>query len=73
MGHSIQILVHFGQLYDLIKKTYFWIIFLKKLQVSMRKPNFLRQAISKNPDVLHSRYTWDTPYRVWFTLDNSMT
>ena len=40
MGHSIQSMVYFGQLYDLIKMTFFWNIFLKKSQISVRKANF---------------------------------
>ena len=34
---------------------------------------FPRQAIPKNLFVLHSRYTWDTPYQIWFNLNNSLT
>ena len=54
MGHSIQSLVPFGQLYDLIKKTYFWIYLSTNF--------FQRQTIAKIPFVLHSRYTWDNIY-----------
>ena len=31
---------------------------------------FLRQAKAKNLFLLHSIYTGDTPYQVWFNLDN---
>ena len=34
---------------------------------------FPRQAIAKILFVLDSKYTGDTPYRVWFDLDNSLT
>ena len=33
---------------------------------------FPRQAIAKILFVLDSRYTWNTPYRVWLDLDNSL-
>ena len=39
----------------------------------MKTQLFSRQAIPKVLLVLHSRYTWDTPYRVWIDLDNSLT
>ena len=65
MGHSIQSMVYFGQLYALIKMTYFWIIYFKKSQTSVRTTNLSqRQAIAKIPFVLHPRYTWDNLYRV---------
>ena len=32
------------------------------------KKIFPAQAIAKNLFVLHSRYTWNTPYRLWFSL-----
>ena len=38
----------------------------------MKQFVFPRQAIAKIVFVLHSRYTWDTPYRVWFDLNNSL-
>ena len=34
---------------------------------------FPRQAIPKIVFALHSHYTGDTPYRVWFDLENSLT
>ena len=44
------------------------------MEISVWKTNFLpRQAIAKILFVLDSRYTWDTPYRVWLNLDNSLT
>ena len=47
---------------------------MRNSQISVWKTNFFpRQAIPKILFVLHSRYTWDTPYRVWFDLDNSLT
>ena len=43
-------------------------------QNSVRKPKFFpRQAIPKHLFALHSHYIGDTPYRVWFDLDNSLT
>ena len=43
-------------------------------QNSVWKPKFFpRQAIPKNLFALHSDYTGDTPYRLWFELDNSLT
>ena len=57
-----------------------WITFkiLKNSQFAkfanfLRKPIFFpRQAIPKLPFVLHSHYTVDTPYGVWFDLENSL-
>ena len=44
------------------------------MEINVRKANFFpRQAIPKILFVLHSRYTWDTPYRVWIDLDNSLS
>ena len=40
---------------------------------SMKNQLFSRQAIPKIRSVLHSEYTWDTPFRVWFDLNNSLT
>ena len=38
------------------------------------KTNFFpKQAKPKIFFALHSHYTGDTPYRVWFDLDNSLT
>ena len=46
----------------------------EKVEISDWNTNFFsRQAIPKILFVLHSRYPWDTPYRVWFDLDNSLT
>ena len=56
------------------KRPIFKIRYSRNSQISVWKPNFFpRQAIPKIPSVLDSRYTWNTPYRVWFDLDNSMT
>ena len=56
------------------KRPIFKIRYLRNSQISVWKTNFFpRQAIPKILFVLHSRYTWDTPYRVWFDLDNSLT
>ena len=67
MGYSIPSLVQFGQLLDPIR-------YLRNSQISVWKTNFFpRQAIPKILSVLDSRYPWDTPYRVWVDLDNSLT
>ena len=39
----------------------------------MKTQVFHRQVIQKVLLALHSHYTIDTPYRVWFDLDNSLT
>ena len=74
MGYSIPSLVRFGQLLDRRKRPIFKIRYSRNSQISVWKPNFFpRKAIAKNVFALHSRYTWDTPYRNWFDLDNSLT
>ena len=46
----------------------------RKSQNSVWKPNFFpRQAIPTILFALDSHYTGDTPFRVWFDLDNSLT
>ena len=53
----------------------------KKLKFAIREirkipyenPTFSLTRSTKNFFALHSRYTGDTPYRVWFDLDNSLT
>ena len=56
------------------KRPIFKIRYLRNSQISIWKTNFFhRQAIPKFFYVLDSRYPWDTPYRVWFDLDNSLT
>ena len=43
-------------------------------QISVCKPNFFsRQAKPNTLFAVHSHYTGDTQYRVWFDLDNSLT
>ena len=39
----------------------------------MKTQIFPRQAIPKVPFGLQSHYIGDTPYRVWFDFDNSLT
>ena len=39
----------------------------------MKNELFPRQAIPKILFILHLRYTWETPYQIWFNLDNSLT
>ena len=54
-------------------------LFLKFANREIRKfPNekltfFPRQAKAKILFLLHSNYTDDTPYQVWFNLDNFLT
>ena len=56
------------------KKPIFKIHFSRNSKSSVRKTNFFpRQAKEKNFFALHSHYTGDSPYRVWFDLDNSLT
>ena len=72
-------LVRFGQLLDPIKKkTIFKIPFSRNSKSSVWNPYEIltystRQAIPKNPFVLHFTYTGDTPYGVWFNLNNFST
>ena len=71
-------LVRFGQLPDPMKKNFFFkfskIRNSRNSQNSVRKPKFFpRQAIPKHLFALHSHYIGDTPHRVWFDLDNSLT
>ena len=52
----------------------FKIRYLRNSQISVWNTNFFpRQAIPKILFVLPSTYPGDTPYRVWFDLNNSLT
>ena len=59
------------------KKTFFKIPensqFAKFAKYCMKTQVFHRQVIPKIIIALHSHYAGDTPYRVWFELDNSLT
>ena len=56
------------------EKNPFLKFFFREIQKFVWKTNpFPRQAISKNRFVLTSHYTGDSPYRVWFDLNNSLT
>ena len=56
------------------KKPIFKIPFSRNSEISVWKPNFFpEQAKPKILFALRSHYTGDTPYRVWFDLDNSLT
>ena len=56
------------------KRPIFKFSYLRNWQISVWKPNFFsRQAIAKILFVLQSSIPWDTRYRVWFDLDNSLT
>ena len=58
-----------------MKKNFFKIRETHKVpyEIRMKTNFFTRQAIAKILFVLHSNYTGNTPYRVWFDLDNSLT
>ena len=57
-----------------LKRPIFKIRYSRNSQISVWKPNlFPRQAIPKILSVLCFSYTADTPYRVWFNLDKSLT
>ena len=68
-------LVRFGPLFGYLKKTYFQnYLFEIMAKFSLKSYLFFpRQAIAKITFILHSSYTGDTQYRVWFYLDNSLT
>ena len=67
-------MVWFRQLLNTVKKPIFKIPFSRNSKSSVWKPNFfIRQAIPEILSALHSHYTGDTQYRVWFDLDNSLT
>ena len=56
------------------KKPIFKIPFSRNSKSSVWNPNFFPgQAKQKIFYALHSHYTGDTPYPVWFDLDNSLT
>ena len=42
-------------------------------QNSVSKPNFFQGTLYQQLLALHCHYIGDTPYRVWFDLDNSLT
>ena len=72
--YSIPRLVWFGQLLNRWKKPIFKTSFSRNSKSSVWKPNlFPNQAKPKILFALYSHYTGDTPYRVWFDLDNSLT
>ena len=76
--YSIPHLIWFGKLLNPMKKTFFKNSQKNRnsrsLQKSVWRPSiFPRQAIPKILFALHSHYTGDTPYRVWFDLENSLT
>ena len=74
MGYSIPSLVRFGQVRDPMKRPILKIRYLRNSQISVWNTNFFpRQAIPKILFVLQSSYPWDTRYRVWLDLDNSLT
>ena len=59
------------------KESFFKILKIRtsrNSQISVWKPNFFpRQAKPNTLFAVHSHYTGDTQYRVWFDLDNSLT
>ena len=55
------------------QRPFFKIGYSGNTQISVWNTNFFpRQPIAKIIFVLHSNYTGDTPYRVWFDLDDSL-
>ena len=42
-------------------------------QNSVWKPNFFLGALNQIFFACYTHYTGDTPYRVWFDVDNSLT
>ena len=57
-----------------LKRPILKICYSRNSQISLWKTNFFpRQCIPKIFSVLHCNYTWDTPYQVWFDLNNSLT
>ena len=75
--YSIPSLIWFGQLLDPLKKNFFLkfskIRNSRNSQNSVWKPTFFRGKLYQFYFALHSHYTGDTQYRVWFDLDNSLT
>ena len=73
--YSIPRLVWFGKLLNSMKKkSIFKIPFSRNSKSSVWKTKFFpRQAKPKILFALYSHYTGDTPYRVCFDLDNSLT
>ena len=74
--YSMPSLVWFGQLLDPMKKNF--LKFSKtrnsrNSQNSVWKPNFFLGTLYQFFFAVHSYYTGDTQYRVWFDLDNSLT
>ena len=64
-------LVWFGQLLDSMKKTYFKKFLFREIQkVPYEKLIFSLAAKPKIFFVLHSNYTGDTPYQIWFDLNS---
>ena len=55
------------------EKNLFLNSFFAKFAKFRTKSQFFSEASSTNFFALHSHYTGDTPYRVWFDLDNSLT
>ena len=73
--YSMPSLVWFGQLLDPMKKNF--LKFSKtrnsrNSQNSVWKPNFFLGMLYQFFFAVHSYYTGDTQYRVWFDLDNSL-
>ena len=73
--YSIPSLVWFGQLLDPLEKKLKFSKFRnsRNSQNSVWKPNFFLGALYQKLFALQAHYTGDTPYRVWFDLDNSLT
>ena len=71
--YSIPRLVWFGQLHNPMKKTFFEIPFSRNSKSSVWNTNFFSDKVYQFFFALESHYTGDTPYRVCFDFDNSLT
>ena len=74
--YSVPSLVWFGQLLNPLKKNFFKFLKNRNSRNSLNfvwKPKFFLGTRYQFFFVLHSHYTGDTPYPVWFVLDNSST
>ena len=70
--YSIASFVRFEQLFEPMKKTYFLKFVIREIRKFPYEnlSVFLGKLYQKF--ALDSKYTGDTPYQVWFDLDNSM-
>ena len=72
--YSIPSLVWFEQLRNPMKKTFFLKFFFHEIQnVPYENPTFFPGKLYQKFFAKHSHYAGDTPYHVWFDLDNFLT